>query len=291
MAALRSKQRRRSQDKPKAPLSRLSLYERSLQQRARKEQRIRELREKIMEECTFTPNTTKSNSSSRTSTTRASSGGESVFDRLYRSGSSYEDSTPIASNQRISSRFSASPTGRSAISRTSTAASTRVEELYAAGVRKVRARPKSDQAEKEQRDKRREVRELRECTFRPKLHWGRKCAALQKRKKPSVQHRLEPNMIARPGKPAMRQRKAALPLEIIIKKDASLLQRPWQSPMRQHDPEMELMLVSPLHDPSTIATEDDIIELSTSRQALASPSVENGSLAMTEGNETEYGSI
>lgn len=192
----------------------------------------------------------------------------------------------------VNSRFSASPAGRSALSRTSTVASTRVEELYAAGVRKVRARPKSDQAEKEQRDKRREARELRQCTFRPNLRWGRNCAASQKRKKTSVQHRLEPNMFVRPGKPAIRQRKAALPLEIIIKTDASLLQRPWESPMRQHGHEMELMLVSPLHDPSTIATEDDIIELSTSRhQDLGSLPAESGSLSMTEGNETEYGSI
>jgi len=292
MASLRLKQNRQPRRDPvKAPLSRLSLYERSIQQRAAKQERVRELREIMMEECTFTPNTAKSNSSSRTATTNASSGGESVFDRLYRSGCSSNHSTPLKSNKRpLKPRLSpSSTTGRSALSRTSTAASTRVEELYAAGVRKARARPRSDRAEREWRERRREAKELSVCTFQPNLFWGRTYAP--KRKQSSAQHRLEPTMIVnKPVKSKGRQRKAALPVEIIIKTDMSMAQRPWQSPLRPKKlgSAIELMLVSPLRDPSTIATEDDIIELPTSRHHALGP-VESATLS--QGNETEYGSI
>jgi hypothetical protein len=67
-----------------------NLYDRSLQQRRDRDSRLAALESKIMEDCTFTPKTSKSWVSHRTATTHDSSGGgeESVFSRLYRTGTS-----------------------------------------------------------------------------------------------------------------------------------------------------------------------------------------------------------
>jgi hypothetical protein len=68
-----------------------NLYDRSLQQRRDRDNRLAALESKIMEDCTFTPKTSKSWVSHQTATTHDSSGcggEESVFSRLYRTGTS-----------------------------------------------------------------------------------------------------------------------------------------------------------------------------------------------------------
>lgn len=294
-----------SSQRNKTPaLKRLNMYERSLQQKSDRAQRLKSMETELMTNvCTFTPNTVKSASSNRTATTNASSGGESVFDRLYRGGSvaSSHRSPMLRSasrQQRARSSFSRSPTAaRSTVSRTSTAVSTRVEELYAEGVRKARRRPKTDKQERELRERRREEKEANDCTFRPKLHWGNKAASDRK----TIQSRQKSSSPLKPPKrnlktpsPSVQPR---LPKEIIVSPPLRVdKNRPWNTPKRENQatgqPSLptDFMLVSPLRDPSFDESEMSTPSLTTPR-IVSCITVACESVALTQGEETEYGSI
>jgi hypothetical protein len=260
----------------------------------------------LAKSCTFTPNTTKSNSSNRTATTNASSGGtESVFDRLYRNpnqgGSVASNRSPAMLNgtrlhsysvrSSLRSSLSRSPTAYSTESRSSTAMSSRIEELYEKGVRKVRRRPVSDLQERQIRDRHREEKELDECTFRPKLYWGSKMSSKKPLSVVRNPTQILNNILSTPVKPRPR-----LPKEIIVSPTPHATKhRPWHTPKRQEEAfpsfgAIDFMMVSPLRDPSFDDEDEDysrvprIIIGSTVASA-------SGSIAVTQTDETEYGSI
>lgn len=251
--------------------------------------------------CTFTPNTVKSASSNRTAATNASSGGESVFDRLYRGGSvasSHQSPTVRGSTRHnVRSSLSRSPTpARSTMSRASTAISSRIDEIYEEGVHKARRRPVTDKHERELRDQRWEEREIQECTFRPKLYWG---SNLKSEKDDVVPHKSPLATMTRNPKDTARHHGKAhprLPKEIMVSPPPRASKhRRWQSPQRKdgNDREalfsMHFITVSPLRDPLF-----DINEYSSpliAPRMIACSTVASESIAMTRGAETEYGSI
>jgi hypothetical protein len=313
-------------------LKRLGLYERAIQQKSHKAVRIKSMEAAWMAtSCTFTPktNTTKSNASNsnRTATTNsASSGGttttESVFERLYNKGSSVASKchrSPLPTTATIpwnggSSRqflhqysvrssLSRSPTSPTAAagrertnssteSRTSTAVSSRIEELYEKGTRKGWRRPATDQQERHIRDRLCEQRELQECTFRPQLYWG------TKKQYPQRAASVLSHLLSSTPPPAKFQPR--LPKEIIVSPSPhdsiATKHRPWYTPRRQEDLStsfgntgIDFMMVSPLRDPSFV-DEDEKSQWITPRIIVGS-TVASGSIAVTKTDETEYGSI
>lgn len=282
----------------------LNLYERAMQQKKDKELKIISIKSQMMEECTFTPKTTKSNSSSRTATTNTSSGGDTVFDRLYRSGESVSSkmSTPLKSNCY---RGRPSLSGRSTASRTSTCISNRMEQIYEEGVRKMRDRPINDKEEKKIRDRRREEKEIDECTFRPKLYWGQRAITSSKQShkskivmepKPIRKHALvrrSKQLAASGEKPPI-----SPPREIVIPTRPRKTFQPWESPFREQNKEakvntMAFMPVSPLRDPSFDDCDGDVTghALNKPRVMAICWTVATESIAMSQAQETEYGSI
>jgi hypothetical protein len=255
--------------------------------------------------CTFTPKTNiaKSNASNshRTATTKAtaSSGGsksESVFDRLYKGAS-----MSVASSQRspppppptttttTTTRWNGSRhllhQYSSTESRTSTAVSSRMEELYEKQVRKARRRPKTDQQERRLRDRLWEERELQECTFRPKLDWGSKKSS----KKSSLpipnqaatrSHLLSSTQTPPPAK----LQQPRFPKEIIVLPPPphDTKHRPWHTPRRQ-EKLSAFMMVSPLRDPF-------FVDENVSSRIIKGSAVASGSIAVAQAG-TEYGSI
>jgi hypothetical protein len=312
-------------------LKRLGLYERAMQQKSDRAVRIKSMEAAWMAtSCTFTPktNATKCNASNsnRTATTNsASSVGttttESVFDRLYNKGSSvaskcHRSPPPTATTipwnggssrqllhqYSVRSSLSRSPTpttvaGRertnsSTESRTSTAVSSRIEELYEKGTRKGWRRPATDQQERRIRDRLCEQRELQECTFRPQLYWGTK--KHDSKKSASVLSHL----LSSTPPPAKFQPR--LPKEIILspspRDSISTKHRPWYTPRRHEEfstsfgtSGIDFMMVSPLRDPSVV-DEDEGTRWITPRIIVGS-TVASGSIAVTKTDETEYGSI
>jgi hypothetical protein len=288
-------------EKKETPTSvrrRISLYERSIQEREQKEAKLQSIRKEQMTEYTFTPKLPSSSTSSRTVTTNASSS-DSVFDRLYRNAGSSSIATPTSvqvRKQHSHGRTShtrqtthGSPYSSTASGVTKNSATSRIEELYQAGVMKARSRPRSEREEKEARERRRETKELRQCTFRPQINWTRPEDASSSKQlsmtssKLHVQGRIgispreqteSKTMMA----PVSKQRRTP-PREILVAGSSFIQQAvmdaphkdkarasgtgtgtPWQTPVRRrrhhHHPELPISsdytMVSPLRDPSVV---------------------------------------
>jgi len=225
-----------------------------------------------MEAYTFTPDTTLSK---RTAPTSASSGGESVFTRLYRGGSPGDSSWSTPHKTVNPSRC----TEQTVLSRTASKSSSnnRMEDYYKKHVEKLRSRPLTEQAEKQLRDSNFEAKEMSECTFAPTTYWGKK-----KREKSMSTKRsriiMEPTPVRQRG--SIRQETAAerhqpkkerittavpasmtqkkghppLPTEIVVTvfRNDACREHPWESPMRQVKQRQDAAknkLISPLHEP------------------------------------------
>ena len=124
---------------------------------AAKELHLKQAEKKLMEDCTFTPETNKSRSSSN-------SGNTTVFDRLY---SESKRTTPKKPNGRQDSQ-KRSPTSVGSQS------SSRIQYLYQDGLRRAQNRMLTDKEEAEARRRRLEEKELEKCTFRPNMDWRKK---------------------------------------------------------------------------------------------------------------------
>jgi hypothetical protein len=286
------------------PLKRLSLYERSMQQRADHARNIKSMEALQMATfCTFTPKTNtikdNANDSNRTATTKATastSGGsksESVFDRLYKgangSVASSQRSPPATTTTRWSNgsrqllhQYSSSE------SRTSTAVSSRMEDLYEKEVYKARRRPKTDQQERRLRDRLCEERELQECTFRPKLKWGSKKSS-QKSVLPVPNQAAPRKQLQVLSTPPAKLKHPRFPKEIIVipPPPHDTKHRPWHTP-RRREKISDFMTVSPLRDPYVV-DEDESSRWITPSINTGSV-VASGSVALTLAG-TEYGSI
>jgi hypothetical protein len=162
-------------------LNRMGLYEKGLHYRAIKEEKIRLIRDKMMENCTFTPNTIKSQSTKSTQYASSSQSSHSpVWDRLYPAPPTSRPS-PAAGTKHARRRESlgraahlpndsstlVSHRSRTTLS-TATSSSLRIEQLYEHGRSKLRNRPLTDRAEAEWRRQRYENEQLKHCTFQPR---------------------------------------------------------------------------------------------------------------------------
>lgn len=210
-------------NRPGPPMTRQpSLYDRGIRQKAERQRKLQALETNLMKDCTFTPKTT--NKTRCLTVTPPSS--ESVFDRLYRpkvrstpSTFGSQRSTPRASNSLrrtaptdVNHQTSPSSIVSSRIE--SSCYSSRIDDLYESGVRKMLSRPRSDEKEKQIRERRRDDQQWAECTFRPAIH-GRKVQQQHQQQRKSSKLVMEP----RPRR--------ALPFEIVIAKDTG-----WDSPLR-----------------------------------------------------------
>lgn len=136
-----------------------AMYERSKLHLAAKRENLKQTERKLMEDCTFTPETNKSRSSSN-------SGNTTVFDRLY---SESKRTTPTKANGRRSGNSQKrSPTS------VSSHGSSRIDYLYQDGLRRAQNRRLTDKEEAEARQRRLEEKELKQCTFRPNMDWRKK---------------------------------------------------------------------------------------------------------------------
>jgi hypothetical protein len=282
-----------------SPKKRLSLYERSMQQKSDNAKKIKSMEAlQIAASCTFTPktniaksNASNSNQTATTKATASSDGGsksESVFDRLYKGAS-----ISIASSQRsppppLTTRWNGSRQllhqYSSSESRTSTAVSSRMEDLYETEVRKARRRPKTDQQERRLRDRLWEERELQECTFRPKLYWGSKKSSKKSPPVPTLQAPRS-KLFSSTQTPPAKLKQPRFPKEIIVipPPPNDTKHRPWHTPQRQEKPS-DFMMVSPLRDPFFVDEQDE------SSRIIIGSAVASGSIAVTKAG-TEYGSI
>jgi hypothetical protein len=284
----------------RTPVRRLGLYERSIKERQQKEAKLQSIRKELMHEYTFTPKIPSSSTSSRTATTNASSC-DSVFDRLYRNAGSSSIATPTsvqASKQHPPGRTSSqkkpptsygNPWSSTASGVTKNSTTSRIDELYHSGVLKARSRPQSDREEKEARERRREAKELRECTFRPQTNWTKpEDASSSKLSMTSTNHHVQGRIGISPREqprakttvvPVSKQRRTP-PREISVEGSSFIQQAvmdaphkdkargaasgsgtPWQTPVRRrrhrhHQQELPIIsdytMVSPLRDPSVI---------------------------------------
>ena len=136
-----------------------AMYEKSKLRLAARKEHLKETERKLMEECTFTPETNRSRSSSK-------SGNSTVFDRLY---SESKRTTPKKANgHRNGDSRKGSPTS------VGSHASSRIDSLYQDGLRRAQNRRLTDKDEAEARRRRLEEKELEECTFRPQMDWRKK---------------------------------------------------------------------------------------------------------------------
>lgn len=258
------------------------MYERGLEHKAKREAKIDLIRKEMMEECTFTPKTLYSfSSASRTSTTNASSETkgilDDVYERLYRHGSSAGTPLKARSGMRSSPMHSGASRGGSACS-------SRIEELYQDGKRKLRRRLTEAQ-ERALREKRREQQEILECTFRPKTRW--------KTRADPPKDDLGRIGISPRSPPKTRKSHTCPPQEILVASPSDI--RHW-TPQRNRTNTTDYTMVSPLHDP-TVYEDTRSIDDSTllPRMHCIGSTVGTSTAAsvsqVTQTDATEYGSI
>jgi hypothetical protein len=231
-----------SKQRPTNVLKRLTLYERSKQQKVEQKLKLERLRAELMEDFTFVP-TVPNRSRICTGSTSGS-----VFDRLYRTGGGSR-STPVKSTGKRTTICSQtkSPTTNSTV--TSNSVSHRLEEMYEAGVVKMRARPVDDSHEREIRERRRDDKEINDfCTFQPQLtHTIKKAKIVME----PINQRQKPLRRKRPSgsPPADLQVHPALPREIVIAHSHPC----WQTPPRAHaTSRSDRPLILPLQEPCTV---------------------------------------
>ena len=124
----------------------VGIYERTFEQKVKRDAEIARIRQEMMKECTFTPKTLHSSMSTASPTTTSNTSTDTrcmlddVYERLYRHAGS-NVSTPQKGRNRLGSSVAHS-THNSGMSRSSSACSSRIEELYQDGKRKIRSRGK-----------------------------------------------------------------------------------------------------------------------------------------------------
>lgn len=185
----------------RASTTRVGLYERAKLQRAERQRKLEVAEAQLMVACTFLPATTsRSYTSPRTVTTLASSKNTSECGRRPRlsaatNSTAHSDlasdswtrlTDPLNKTRDHRKRSTSAPrdrpsflspaprapsqAGRGARSNQKpTRIPRRVDELYNAGVRKMRSRPSSESEERERRECQRLVDQRDECSFRPRL--------------------------------------------------------------------------------------------------------------------------
>jgi len=267
------------------------LYEREMERKAKKDAKLQKIRKEMMEECTFTPKTLNATSSaSRTTGTNTSSetkgAVDDVYERLYRHAGNV--CTPHKVRNRSGSS-SIHPSPSSNMSRTGSACSSRIEELYQEGKQKIRSRRLTDEQERALRERRREHQQILECTFRPKTHWASR-----------VEH-ADPGRIGisprdrtvRSPPPATRRKHKCLPHEIVVASPSDI--RHW-TPKRERTSTTDYIMVSPLQDPSVYEDSRSIDDSTLlPRMQCIGSTVATSTVAsvsqLTQTDDTEYGSI
>eukprot|EP00339_Tiarina_fusa_P001149 CAMPEP_0117044104 /NCGR_PEP_ID=MMETSP0472-20121206/30595_1 /TAXON_ID=693140 ORGANISM="Tiarina fusus, Strain LIS" /NCGR_SAMPLE_ID=MMETSP0472 /ASSEMBLY_ACC=CAM_ASM_000603 /LENGTH=562 /DNA_ID=CAMNT_0004755761 /DNA_START=226 /DNA_END=1911 /DNA_ORIENTATION=+ len=142
-----------------------TMYERSRVQMEQREMKLKALQQQLMSDCTFTPKSL----TPRSKDNSAEGSAEAVFDRLY--------ATETASTR--ASRANTPKRGRTTTPRrarrrsndSGLSAGSRVEALYEAGQKNLRAKVMTHKKEEESRRKRIEEAELAACTFTPRTKW------------------------------------------------------------------------------------------------------------------------
>ena len=264
------------------------LYEREVEHKAKRDAKLQLIAKKMMEECTFTPKTSIS-SVSRTTSTNASSETkgplDDVYERLYRHASNA--STPRKARSRTgSSSIHPSPSGN--MSRTGSACSSRIEELYQEGKRKIRSRRLTEEQERALRERRSEQQQILECTFRPKTHWASRVERTD-----LGRIGISPRDRAIRSPPGTRKQRISPPQEIVVASPSVI--RHW-TPQRTRTNTTDYTMVSPLHDPSvyedTRSIDDSFL---LPRMQCIGSTVGTSTVAsvshLTQTDDTEYGSI
>lgn len=295
-------QRSHQESSPRAvSTGRPGLYERNKESDAKRAAKLQMVRKEMMQECTFTPKTLASSSStSRTTATNASSETKGVindvYERLYRHAGNV--STPIKGRSRAGSSSIHQPSPNSSLSRSGSACSSRIEELYQDGVRKIRSRRMTEEQERALRSTRLDQKDILECTFRPKTHWKGRVVATQNVGQGRIG--ISPRDRALRSPPMTKKKHASPPQEILVASPSDI-RHSW-TPTRSHitaaTPTTDYHeTVSPLHDPSVVVYEDTTsIDDSTLLPRIYIGSTVGNSLAetvscMTQTDATEYGSI
>lgn len=262
---------------------RSGMYERGLEHQAKREAKIEIIRKEMMEECTFTPKTlysfsSTSRSASKTSTTNESSEMrvlDDVYERLYRHANS--DGTPIKVGRGAGSSAMHIGTSRGGTS----ACSSRIDELYQEGKRKLRGRL-TEKQERALRQKRREQQEILECTFHPKTRWS-------VRVDPGKN---DPGRIGiSPRSPPKTRKSRRPPQEILVTSPSDI--RHW-TPKRNRTNTTDYIMVSPLHDPSVYEDTrsiDDSTLLPRMHCIGSTVGTSTAGSVKTQTDATEYGSI
>ena len=269
---------------------RTGLYEREIEQKAKRDAKLQMIRKQLMEECTFTPKTLNSTSSaSRTASTNTSNETkgalDDVYERLYRHAGNV--STPHKVRSRDGSS-SIHPSPSSNTSRTGSACSSRIEELYQEGKQKIRSRRLTDEQERALRERRREQQQILECTFRPKTHWASRVEQTD-----PGRIGISPRDCTVRSPPATRKKQACPPHEIVVASPSDI--RHW-TPQRTRTSTTDYVMVSPLQDPSVYEDTRSIDDSTLLPRMQCIGSTVGTSTAasvshLTQTDDTEYGSI
>jgi len=288
MAPPSSTHRRLQQHQPQNQLSRRrdtagssswtvsGLYDRSQRLQQERERKMEALRMEMLEDYTFTPRIGPlakpiAKSSNRTFTTKSASSGDSVFSRLYRGGSPNSNSS-WSTPKKVSSRMDChSPAEDSSRVTASSGVSRRMEAAYQKGVTKMRAKPINEHHEKLIRIRNLEDKELKECTFWPKTHWGAMTKKQQSTTRRSTNLVMKPSPARRPVRriqpqyqattkaiviPDLNEEDPPLPKEIIVTnmEPNNIRLHPWDSPQRQQSKQDAVLHppVSPLRELSLV---------------------------------------
>ena len=271
------------------------MYERGLKFQAIRDAKVEKLRRKMMEECTFTPKTSQSSSSmSRTTATNASSEPKSMLDDVYQRLYSHPAGsfrTPQKARSKTgSSTFHTTP--NSTTSRSGSACSSRIEELYQEGKYKLRRRLTEEQ-EKSLRERRREYQDVLECTFRPKTKWNTSDVVKKASRDPG-RIGISPRKLDYTTPPPKRKT-LNLPQEILVTSPSDIRHF---TPPRNRTTTADCSMVSPLYDPSVYedTTSIDDSNLIPRMQCISIVTAGTSTAASCsqqppKDEETEYGSI
>lgn len=272
------------------------IYERCLEYQAKREEKLKILRKEMMEECTFTPKTLQTMSSaSRTSTTNASSDTKMVVDDVYER--LYRHVGNVSTPQKPRSRAGSStlhPTPTSGMSRSGSACSSRIEELYQEGKRKIRSRRLTERQERILREMRREQQDILQCTFRPKTQW--KGHLLESDKGHNLGRiGISPrDEVVRSPPTTRKKRTNCPPQEILVASPSDI--RHWTPQRNKASTTPDYAMVSPIADP-TVCEESASIDDSTllPRMHFIGSTVGTSTAVsvsqLTHTDATEYGSI
>jgi hypothetical protein len=277
-------------DKGSSSNGKKGYYEKEMERKAKKEAKLERIRKEMMEEYTFTPKTLHSScSTSRTTTTKGSSDAngvmDQVFERLYRHSGNV--GTPLKGRSRTGSS-GIHPIPNSAMSRTSSACSSRIEELYQEGKRKIRSRRLTDKQERDLREQRQAQREVKDLTFHPKTQWGSRVDPTKYKGYGRIGISPRHHHVHAP--PVNRKKHSTPPGEILVRSPS----HQW-TPPRNQTHTSDYTMVSPLHDPSVVDDGMASINSTLLPRIHIGSTVGTSTVAsfsqLTQTDETEYGSI